>query len=60
MPEKRLPAIAGKAVWETITKGRADLRWHNVVEKVWKGLGGDQEEILLSSAKFGGYKAEVK
>ena len=42
-----------------MTKGRAGLRWDNVVEKIWKDLGGDQEEVL-STDKFGGYKTEVK
>ena len=27
--------------------------------KIWKDLGGDQEEVL-SIEKFGGYKTEVK
>ena len=35
------------------------MRWDNVVKKTWKGLGGDQEEVL-STEKFGGYKTEVK
>ena len=26
MPEKRLPAIVDRAVWEKITKGRAGIR----------------------------------
>ena len=37
MPKKRLPAIADRAVWEKVTKGRAGIRWDSVVEKVWKG-----------------------
>ena len=53
MPEKRLPAIVDRAVWEKITKGRAGIRWDNVVEKTWKDLGGDQEKVL-SIEKFGG------
>ena len=28
------------------TKGRAGIRWDNVVEKIWKDLGGGQEEVL--------------
>ena len=39
------------------------MRWNSVVEKVSKGIGGNQEEILLlqlSREKFGGYKTEVK
>ena len=59
MPEKRLPAIVDRAVWEKTTKGRAGIRWQNVVETIRKDLGGDQEEIL-SIEKFGGYKTEVK
>ena len=59
MPEKRLPAIAGRAVCEKITQGRAGIRWDNVVEKICKDLGGDQEEGV-SVEKFGGYKTEVK
>ena len=59
MPEKRLPAIVDRAVWEKITKGQAGIRWDNVIEKIWKGLGGDQEKVL-SAEKFGGYKTEVE
>ena len=59
MPEKRLPAIVDRAVWEKITKGRAGIRWDNVVEKMWKELGGDQEEVL-SMERFCGYETGVK
>ena len=59
MPEKRLPAIADRAVWEKITKGRAGTRWGKVVERIWKELGGDQEEVLYIE-KLGGYKTKVK
>ena len=38
MPKKRLPAIADRAVWEKVTKGRAGIRWDNVVEKIWKDI----------------------
>ena len=31
----------------------------NVFEKIWKDLGGDQEQVL-SINMFGGYKTEVK
>ena len=31
----------------------------NVLEKTLKGLGGDQEEVL-STEKFSGYKTEAK
>ena len=51
--------LADRAVWEKITKGRAGIRCGNVVKKVWKDLGGDQEEVL-SIEKFGGYKTEAK
>ena len=59
MPEKRLLAIVDMAVWEKITKGRAGIRWDNVIEQICKDLGGDQEEVL-SIEKFGGDKTEVK
>ena len=58
-PEKKLPAIVDRAVWEKLTKGGAGIRWDNVVEKKWKDLGGYQEEVL-STEKFGGYKTQVK
>ena len=51
--------MADQAVWEKLTKGRAGIRWDNVVEKIWKDLGRDQEEVL-SIEKFGGYKTEGK
>ena len=55
----RSPAIADRAVWESVAKGRAGIRWDSVVEKVWKDIGGNQEEIL-SIEKFTGYKREMK
>ena len=55
-----MPAIVDRAVWEKITKGRAGTRWDDsVVEKVWKGVGGNQEEAM-SVGKFGRYKEEVE
>ena len=39
--EMRLPAIADRAVWENMAKGRAGIRWDNVVEKISKDFGGD-------------------
>ena len=54
-----MPAIADNAVWKKVTKGRAGIRWDSVVEKVWKVIPGNQEEIL-SIEKFAGYKTEVK
>ena len=53
MPKKRLAATADRAVW------RAGIRWAIVVEKVGKDIGGNQENIL-STEKFAGYKTEVK
>ena len=52
-------AIADRAVWEKVTKRRAGIRWDRVVEKVWKDVGGNQEEIL-SIEKFGGYRTDEK
>ena len=54
-----MPAIADRAVWEKVTKGRAGTRWDSVVENIWKDIGGHQEEIL-SIQKFAGYKTEAK
>ena len=53
MPKKRLPAIADKAVWEKVTKGRAAIRWDNVYsrENMEKEIGGTQEGMLLSMEK---------
>ena len=59
MPEKKLPAIVDRAVWEKLTKERAGIRWDNVVETIRKDLGGDQEEVLPIE-KFGGYETEIK
>ena len=56
-----MPAIAVRAVWEKVTKGRAGIRWDSVVEKAWKDLVGNQEELLIVSIdKFGGYKTQVE
>ena len=72
MPNKMLPAIADRAVWEKVTKGRAGIRWDSVVEKVWKDRGVNQEILsierldrggnqeILSIERFAGYKTEVK
>ena len=57
--KKRSPAIADRAVWEKVTKGRAGVRWDSVVEKVRKNIGANQEE-MLSIEKFAGCKTEVK
>ena len=46
MPEKRLPPIVDRAVWEKVTRGRAGIIWDNVVEKIRKDLGGRQEKVL--------------
>ena len=51
MPKKRLPAIASSAVWEKITKERAGIWWYNVVDNVWKEVGGNQEGVV-SMEKF--------
>ena len=59
MPKKKLQAKADRTVWEKVAKGRAGIRWDSVVEKVWKDIEGNQEEIL-SVEKCAGYKTEVK
>ena len=43
---------------ENNKSARAGIRWHNVIKKIWKDLGGDQEEILYIE-KFGEYKTEL-
>ena len=53
MPTKRLLAIADRAVWEKVAKGRAGIRWDNAGDKVWKEIGGNQEE-MQPMEKFGG------
>ena len=40
-------------------KREAGIRWDHVVEKIWKDLGRDQEEVL-SIEKFDGYNTEVQ
>ena len=57
IPAKRLPAIADGAVWKKGKKMRAATRWDSVVEKVWKDVGGNQEEIM-SIDNFGRYETE--
>ena len=60
MPKKKVPATADRAVcMEKVAKGRAGTRWDSAVEKVWKEIGGNQQE-RPSTDKFGGYKTEVK
>ena len=45
VPKTRLPAIADRSVWEKVTKGRASIRQDIVVDKVWKDIGGNEEEM---------------
>ena len=52
MRKKRLPAIADRVVWEKVTKRANWNKVDSVVEKVWKVIGRNQEEILLSIEKF--------
>ena len=51
--------MVDRAVWEKVTKGRAGTRWNDVVEKLRKGIGGNQED-MMSAEKFGRYKAKVE
>ena len=55
VPEERLPAIVDRAVWEKITKGRAGIRWDNVVEKknMWKDLGETKTRYSLQRSLAG-------
>ena len=59
MPKKRLSAIVDRAIWEKVIKGRAGITWDIVVEKLWKGTGGNQEETVYAE-KFARHKAEVE
>ena len=59
MPKKRMPVIVHRDVWEKVTKGPAGIRWENVVDKVWKHIGGNQEE-MVSAGKFGRHETEVE
>ena len=47
-----MPAIADRTVWEKVTKRQAGIRWDSVVEKIWKDIGGNQEEILSETCDF--------
>ena len=59
MKRKRLPAVVDRTVRKKVTKGQAGIRWDSVVEKGWKDIGGNQEEVLqLFMDKFGGYKTD--
>ena len=58
MPKKRLPATVDGAVCEKVINGRGEIRWDIVVERVWKDIGGNQEEVM-SAENFGRYKAEL-
>ena len=53
MPRKRLPAIAKRAIWEKVTKGRTGKKWSNVVDDVWKEIEGNQNEILSYTRSLG-------
>ena len=54
-----MPAVTDRAVWQKVTKERAGIRWDSVVEKGWKDVGGNQEEIL-SIEKFAGLQDRSK
>ena len=42
----RLLAIVDRPVWEKVSKGRVGTMWDRVIEKVWKDIGGNQEEVM--------------
>ena len=54
-----MPATVDRAVWEKVVERRAGLRWDSVAEKVWKDIGGNQEEMMPPD-KFGRYTAGVE
>ena len=51
MPKKRLPAIADKAVWEKVTKGRAAIRWDNVYSR--ENMEGNRRNPRRDAAVHG-------
>ena len=48
-----------RAVWEKVTKGRAEIRWDSVVEKTCQDVGGIQED-MMSVEKCGRYQTELE
>ena len=48
----------GEYLPKEVTKGRAQIWWDSVVEKVWKDTGGNQGE-MMSAGKFGIFQAEA-
>ena len=51
-------ATVDRAVRKKVTKGRVGVGWDSIVEKVWKGIEGNQEEVT-SVDKFGRQKTEA-
>ena len=54
-----MATIAYSAERNKETTGRDKVRWYRVVERVWKDIEGNQEEIL-ATGRFAGYKTKVK
>ena len=54
-----MPALVDGAVWKRVTKGQA-VRWDKEAEKVWKVMGGNKDEILVSIGERAGYKTTVR
>ena len=44
MQSNRLPAIVDRAVWKKVTKAQP-VRWDNEVERVWREIGGNKDEV---------------
>ena len=59
MQGKRLPAIVDKFVWKKRTKGKAGIRWDKVVENIWKEIGGNKKDIIMSIEDGEEYKTKV-
>ena len=57
---KRLPAVTDRAVWEKVTKGRAGIRWHSVVVRTSKDIGGNQKQILTVHGEVWGVQYRSK
>ena len=54
-----MPAIVDRFVWEKRTKGKAGIRWDKVVENIWKEIGRNKKEIIMSIEDVGEYKTKV-
>ena len=57
MQRKRLLAMVD-GVWKKVTRGQP-VQWDKEVERVWKGIGGNEDEVLFMG-ESAGYKTKVR